>query len=396
MNLSFDNTKIAFAHKSDKELKKAYRLFQTFGYPFIVNQGPKLANLALSLRLPIRGLIKNTLFAQFCGGETIAESYPSAQQLFQNGIGAILDYSVEGEGTPEDFVNSFDELMKVITEAADRPEYPFAVFKCTAIGSFSMLQSATSSIRSGDFLSFKNTTEYKSFEQRFKDLCEHAFKTNTKLFIDAEESYIQDAIDEITYEQMALYNTETAIVYNTIQLYRTGRIAEMKKRIAKARAEGYKIAFKLVRGAYMEKEAQRAEEKGYVNPIQKTKQDSDRDYDTAIKLCFDNRDVVSLCAGTHNEESSLLLAQLLNDNDVSINDDRFWFAQLYGMSDHISYNLAASGYNVAKYLPYGPIKEVLPYLSRRAKENSSVKGQAGRELSLITSELKRRKLSKKS
>ncbi len=393
MNLSFDNTEVAFAHKSNAELKKAYRLFQTFNYPFLVNYGPKITNWALSLGLPIKGLIKNTLFAQFCGGETIAESYPSAKQLYENGIGAILDYSVEGEGTADDFARALGELQRVIIEATDKPEYPFAVFKCTGIGSFQMLENVTAAIRNKKDTTYRDELDYQHFRSRFVALCKLAYENNTKLFVDAEETWIQDAIDEITYENMAVYNRDKTIIYNTIQLYRTDRIPEMKLRIEEARIGGYKVGFKLVRGAYMEKEAARAKELGYTNPIQPTKQDTDDDYDAAIKLCYDNRDVVSICAGTHNEKSSLYLANLLNEGDIEKNDDRFWFAQLYGMSDHISYNLAAAGYNVAKYLPYGPIKEVLPYLSRRAQENSSVKGQAGRELSLITSELKRRKLA---
>lgn len=393
MNLSFDNTEVAFAHKSNSDLKKAYRLFQTFGFPFLVNHGPKLTNFALSIGLPIKGLIKNTLFAQFCGGETIAESYPSAKQLYENGIGAILDYSVEGEGTGEDFAKALGELQKVIIEATDKPEYPFAVFKCSGIGSFQMLENVTLAIREKADTTYRDDLDYLHFRSRFEALCKLAFENNTKLFVDAEETWIQDAIDEITYQNMAIYNRDKTIVYNTIQLYRTDRIPEMKSRIEEARVGGYKLGFKLVRGAYMEKEAARALENGYTNPIQKSKQDTDEDYDAAIKLCYDNRDIVSICAGTHNEKSSLYLAQLLQEGDIAKNDDRFWFAQLYGMSDHISYNLAAAGYNVAKYLPYGPIKEVLPYLSRRAQENSSVKGQAGRELSLITSELKRRKLA---
>lgn len=393
MNLSFDNTERAFAHKSNGDLRKAYRLFQTFSYPSLVEYSPKLANLALSIGLPVKGLIKSTLFAQFCGGETIGESYPVAKQLYQSGIGAILDYSVEGEGRGEDFIQAFGELQKVIIEATDKPEYPFAVFKCTGIGMFSMLESVSGYIERGESTDKMDSLDYQYFHSRFEALCKLAYENRTKLFIDAEETWIQAAIDEITYANMAKYNTEDAIIYNTIQLYRKGRIEEIKYRIEEARAGGYKLGLKLVRGAYMEKEADRAEELGYDNPIQNSKADTDLDYDEAIRLCFDNRDVLYFCAGTHNEQSSKLLADLIEQNNLEKKDDRFWFAQLYGMSDHISFNLAHQGYNVAKYLPYGPVKEVLPYLSRRAQENSSVKGQAGRELSLIKSELKRRKLS---
>jgi proline dehydrogenase len=391
MNLSFDNTEVAFAHKSNKDLKKAYRLFQTFYYPFIVNQGPKLAAIAINLGLPIQGIIKRTLFAQFCGGETIPESSPSAKLLYKNGIGAILDYSVEGEGTGEDFAKAFGELQKVIIEATDKPEYPFAVFKCSGIGNFKMLENVTNAMRQEGNTTYRDDLDYQHFRSRFEALCKLAYENNTKLFVDAEETWIQDAIDEITYQNMAVYNKENAIIYNTIQLYRKERIPEMKYRIEEARIGEYKVGFKLVRGAYMEKESNRALALGYDDPIQNSKKETDEDYDEAIRLCFENRDVVSFCAGTHNEKSSLLLAQLIDEGDVAVNDDRFWFAQLYGMSDHISYNLAAAGYNVAKYLPYGPIIKVLPYLSRRAQENSSVKGQAGRELRLISAEISRRK-----
>jgi proline dehydrogenase len=391
MNVSFDNTEVAFAHKSNRDLKKAYRLFQTFYYPFIVIQGPKIAALALNLGLPIKGIIKRTLFAQFCGGETIAASSSSAKLLYKNGIGAILDYSVEGEGTGEDFAKAFGELQKVIIEATDKPEYPFAVFKCSGIGNFKMLENVTNAMRQEVNTTYRDDLDFQHFRSRFEALCKLAYENNTKLFVDAEETWIQDAIDEITYQNMAIYNREKTIVYNTIQLYRKDRLPEMKLRIEEARIGGYQLGFKLVRGAYMEKEAARAEKLVYDNPIQDSKEDTDAEYDAAIRLCFESRDVVSFCAGTHNEKSSLLLAQLIDESDVDVNDDRFWFAQLYGMSDHISYNLAAAGYNVAKYLPYGPIIKVLPYLSRRAQENTSVKGQAGRELRLISAEISRRK-----
>lgn len=391
MNVSFDNTEVAFAHKSNRDLRKAYRLFQTFYYPFIVIQGPKLAALALKLGLPIKGIIKRTLFAQFCGGETIAASSSSAKLLYKNGIGAILDYSVEGEGTGEGFAKAFGELQRVIIEATDKPEYPFAVFKCSGIGNFMMLEHVTKGIIEGTDTTYRDDLDYQHFRSRFEALCKLAYENNTKLFVDAEETWVQAAIDEITYQNMAIYNIDKTIVYNTIQLYRKDRLPEMKLRIEEARIGGYHLGFKLVRGAYMEKEAARAEELGYSNPIQDSKEDTDAEYDAAIRLCFENRDIVSICAGTHNEESSALLASLLAESSIDKKDDRFWFAQLYGMSDHISYNLAAADYNVAKYLPYGPIREVLPYLSRRAQENSSVKGQAGRELRLITAEIKRRK-----
>jgi len=389
MKLSFDDTQRAFAHKSNFDLQKAYRLFQTFSYPWLVNNGPKLANFALSIGLPINGLIKKTIFHQFCGGETITESAKSAIELHANGIGAILDYSVEGEADNHAYIAAFEELKKVILEAAHQPAYPFAVFKCTGIGSFNALVAASD----GGSLTAKQTEDLAELSTRVNQLCALAAHHKVKILIDAEETWIQQAIDELVVANMREFNHEQVIVYNTIQLYRTGRIAEIQRQIAAARASDYKIGFKLVRGAYMEKERLRAAEKGYVSPIQVSKENTDSDYDEALRLCFENRDVVSVMAGTHNEASSYLLAQLIADAQLDKKDDRFWFAQLYGMSDHISFNLAHAGYNVAKYLPYGPVKEVLPYLSRRAQENSSVKGQAGRELSLIITEIKRRKLA---
>ena len=389
MKLSFDDTQRAFAHKSNFDLQKAYRLFQTFSYPWLVNNGPKLANFALSIGLPINGLIKKTIFHQFCGGETITESAKSAIELHANGIGAILDYSVEGEADNHAYIAAFEELKKVILEAAHQPAYPFAVFKCTGIGSFNALVAASE----GGSLTAKQTEELAELSTRVNQLCALAAHHKVKILIDAEETWIQQAIDELAVANMREFNQEQVIVYNTIQLYRTGRIKEIQRQIEAARAGGYKLGFKLVRGAYMEKERLRAAEKGYVSPIQVSKENTDSDYDEALKLCFENKDVVSIMAGTHNESSSYLLAQLIADAQLDKKDDRFWFAQLYGMSDHISFNLAHAGYNVAKYLPYGPVKEVLPYLSRRAQENSSVKGQAGRELSLIITEMKRRKLS---
>lgn len=386
----FENTEKAFSHKSNVDLIKAYRLFQTFSYSFIVNYGPSIANWAIRIGIPIKPIIKKTIFHQFCGGESIEESNQFAKKLYEHGIGAILDYSVEGEGTIDNFLKTFEELKRVINEAADKPEYPFAVFKSSGIGSFSVLAAKSANEK----LSLEQQNQYDQLVERINFLCKYAHQNKVKLLIDAEETWIQDAIDEIVYSNAKEFNHDDIIVYNTIQLYRKGRIEEIIKQIDLARKFGYKIGFKLVRGAYMEKEADRAQQMNYPNPIQDTKKDSDNDYNQALKICFENRDIVAVMAGTHNEESSLLLAELIENNNISKSDDRFWFAQLYGMSDHISYNLAHKGFNVAKYLPYGPVKEVLPYLSRRAQENSSVKGQSSRELTLIRQELKRRKALK--
>lgn len=390
MKLSFDNTERAFAHKSNTDLWKAYRLFQSFSYPFLVKNGPRIANWAMNVGLPIKSLIRKTVFHQFCGGESIADSDSCARELHQHNIGAILDYSVEGEGTNDDFIHTFQELERVIMEASSRPEYPFAVFKCSGIGPFSVLAAKASSSE----LTKEQEIAYHQFVERFNRLCQLASDHHVKLLIDAEETWIQKTIDDLVYANAQSFNQEEIVVYNTIQLYRKGRIEEIKKQIDCAREQGYKLGFKLVRGAYMEKESTRAIELEYPNPIQDSKEATDQDYDAALRLCFEHRDILSIMAGTHNEKSSHLLAQLIEDHQLDHADDRFWFAQLYGMSDHISYNLAYEGFNVAKYLPYGPVKEVLPYLSRRAQENSSVKGQSSRELTLILREIKRRKALK--
>jgi len=390
LSLSFADTEVAFKHKSNLDLKKSYTLFKVLEFPIIVNYAPKLARFFINMKLPIKSFIKNTVFQQFCGGETIEESNNFAKKLHINKIGSILDYSVEGEGIMSDFIKTFEELKLVINEAANKPEYPFAVFKSSGIGSFSVL--AAKSIN--EKLSLEQQNQFDQLVERMNFLCKYAYQNKVKLLIDAEETWIQDAVDEIVYANAKEFNQDNIIVYNTIQLYRKGRIKEITKQIDLARKFGYKIGFKLVRGAYMEKEALRALKFNYPNPIHDTKADTDRDYNLALEICFKNRDVVSIMAGTHNEKSSLLLAELIDNNNISKSDDRFWFAQLYGMSDHISYNLANEGFNVAKYLPYGPVKEVLPYLSRRAQENSSVKGQSSRELSLINQEIKRRKAIK--
>ena len=386
MSLSFANSELAFKHKSNLDLKKSYLLFKALEFPIIVNYAPKLVNFLINMKLPIKGLIKKTVFQQFCGGETIEESNYFAKKLHRNNIGSILDYSVEGEGVLDDFIKTFEELKLVINEAASKPEYPFAVFKSSGIGLFSVLASKSANKK----LPPEEQKQYDEIVERINFLCKLAYQNKVKLLIDAEETWIQDAVDEIVYKNAEEFNSDDIIIYNTIQLYRKGRIKEIIKQIDLARKFGYKIGFKLVRGAYMEKEAKRAHQMSYPNPIQDTKKDSDNDYNQALKICFENRDIVAVMAGTHNEESSLLLAELIENNNISKSDDRFWFAQLYGMSDHISYNLAHKGFNVAKYLPYGPVKEVLPYLSRRAQENSSVKGQSSRELTLIRQELKRR------
>lgn len=387
--LSFDNTEIAFQLKSDKELKRAHLLFRFFGAKWLIAIAPILTKIALSLRLPIKGLIKSTVFAQFCGGETISECSDTSEQLWSCKVGTILDYSVEGADDEASLDATKNEIINTINEAALHEHICFSVFKVTGISRFSLLEK----INNRSPLSPDEVAEKQRVDNRFDAICQAAHDKNVCLLVDAEESWIQDAIDHMVEEAMLKYNKEKAVVYNTLQMYRHDRVAYLKKCIAETQGNNVYAGFKLVRGAYMEKERKRAEEKNYESPIQPDKEACDNDYNKALEICIEHIERVSICAGTHNEHSSQYLATLMAEKGLLNNDERIYFSQLLGMSDHISFNLVNAGYNVAKYVPYGPVKEVLPYLTRRAQENSSVAGQAGRELTLITKELERRKLS---
>lgn len=384
--LSFSDTETAFKYKTDSQLKTSKFVFSLFKYDFLVKQGPAISSFCLKAGLPIKGIIKKTVFSQFCGGENIDECSSTVDNIWKHNVAAILDYSVEGEGTEEAFEANAEEINKIIIKTKGKPEFPFCVFKPSGIASITLLEK----VDAGKKLDETELDNYYKTCRRFETLCETAAHNDVRLFIDAEESWIQDTVDKITNEMMKKYNTQKTLIYNTVQLYRKGRVDFIKKCIEDARQNGYFLGFKLVRGAYIEKEWNRAAQMGYENPIHNNKFNCDLDFNEALKLCFENRDIVSICAGTHNENSSLQLVKMMNDAAIENNDKRFWFAQLYGMSDTISFNLAAHGYNVVKYLPYGPIHSVMPYLGRRARENSSMAGQMGRELNAISAELKRR------
>jgi len=387
--VSFDNTQLAFISKNDAELNKSYLLFKLISYPTLVNYGGGLAPLAL--RLGFKGLLKNTIFKQFIGGENIADCNQTISQLAKYKIGTILDYSVEGKESETDFDHCCTETIETIHRAKNDSNIPFCVFKVTGLARLDLLEK----VSSGTGLSASETDEFNRVKERVRKICEEAFNNNKPLFIDAEDSWIQKAIDDLANENMAAFNKKSAIIYNTFQLYRKDRLNYLKQSFEVGKANGYFIGAKLVRGAYMEKERERAIQKNYPSPINNTKEDSDRDYDLALEFCVEHIDRIGLCAGTHNEKSSMHLVNLMAKKNIPSNDQRIYFSQLLGMSDHISYNLSQGGYNVAKYVPYGPVKEVLPYLIRRAQENTSVKGQTGRELSLIMKEKERRKTVKK-
>jgi len=389
--LSFENTAIAFKGKDDAALRRSYWLFKLIGNPSLVRIGGTLTNVALGIGFPIGWLIKNNIFAQFCGGETVEECKAASARLADYGIGTILDYSVEGKEKESDFDATADEIIRTIEAAKGNPHIPFCVFKVTGVARFELLERQNEVVRGTlTQLSEKDQAEWSRVVQRVLRICQAAYDADQRIFIDAEDSWIQDAIDALCHDMMEKFNHQAPIVYNTVQLYRHDRLAFLKSAHEWARAKGLHYAVKLVRGAYMEKEGKRAAELGYPNPIQPSKAATDNDFNAGIRYCLDNLQNMALCCGSHNEESSMLLAQWMEERGVVKNDNRVAFAQLFGMSDHISYNLADAGYNVVKYLPYGPIKEVMPYLLRRAQENTSVKGQTSRELGLILKERKRR------
>ncbi len=383
--ISFDNTENAFKAKSNSDLNRSYWLFKMVSNPGLVKFGSVAAPIGLAIGF--KGLIKNTIFKQFVGGENITECDKTIAELGKYNIGTILDYSVEGKESEADFDACCKETIETIHKAKNDKHIPFSVFKVTGLARFALLEK----VSANETLTDAEAKEYEKVKQRVYQISKEAHAANQPLFIDAEESWIQPAIDTLADENMALFNKERAIVYNTFQLYRKDRLDFLKQTIAKGKANGFHVGAKLVRGAYMEKERARAIEKNYPSPIQDTKEDSDRDYNLALAECVKNIDMMGLCAGTHNEKSSLYLIELLNKYAIASHDKRVYFSQLLGMSDHISYNLALANYNVAKYVPYGPVKEVLPYLIRRAQENTSVKGQTGRELGLIMKEKERRR-----
>lgn len=390
--ISFENTEVAFSGKSNKDLKRGHLLFRVIAYPWMVKFGAWFTHFAFKVHLPVKGIIKRTIFRQFCGGESINECDAAISHLDKYGIGTILDYSVEGKESDADFESTTNEIIQTIRKATNNVKIPFAVFKVTGIARFSLLEKANDITY---ILQEKDQKEYNQTLARVERICQVAHDAGVPVFIDAEETWIQDAIDRMATTMMRKFNKERAIVFNTVQMYRHDRLEHLRGAIEHAIQEKYHYGVKLVRGAYMEKERARAEQKGYPSPIQNDKNSTDKDYDSALRLILDNLKHCSLCAGTHNEESSQHLVQLLIEKGIDKSNPSVYFAQLLGMSDHISFNLSHEGYKVAKYVPYGPVKEVMPYLLRRAQENTSVAGQTGRELSLIEREVKRRKAAKK-
>jgi len=382
----FDNTVTAFKLKSDSELDRAYFLFKMISKEPLVRIGTVATKFALNLNLPVEGLIRSTVFDHFCGGVNEKDCLSVVDRLYAAGVSAVLDYSVEGKEEEIQFDKTMEKVLELTRFAEKKSAMPFSVFKPTGFGRFKVWQKITEN----KDLSEAEKAEWDRIKLRYEKVCKTAYDCNISLLIDGEESWMQDAADDLCEEMMLKYNKEKPIVFNTLQCYRWDRLDYLKEQHNKARVKGYRLGFKVVRGAYMEKENDRAEEQNYPSPICESKSVTDDNFNKVMQYILDNLDDISLFLGTHNEESSILAMELLELKGISKNDPRVWFGQLYGMSDHISFNLATEGYNVAKYIPFGPVKDVMPYLIRRAEENTSVAGQTSRELTLLKKEKARR------
>ena len=386
----FDNTEFAFQAKSNQDLKKAHFLYKMIGNPSLTKLGGTVFNsMPFVVNLPlVKPIIKNTIYTQFVGGETADEAVKVANELYKYGVSSILDYSVEGQTEEADFDHARDVMLNLVELAKNNPSIPFVVFKPTGLGRIGLWKK----VGKRATLTPQEAQSWDNTKARFKAICAKGFEADVNIMIDAEETWMQDAADELTDEMMMKYNKKRPVIWNTLQMYRHDRLAYLKEMFTKAEQENYYLGYKIVRGAYMEKERAVAQENGYPSPIQPNKESSDRDYDAAIEFITEHHQRFGLFAGTHNENSCELLINKMKEKGIASDNPNFWFGQLFGMSDNISFNLAHLGYNIAKYLPYGPIKEVMPYLLRRAQENTSVAGQTGRELGLIEKELKRRKI----
>jgi len=385
--ISFDNTENAFSYKSDRELKRADFLFSLINYNWLTKLGTKLTPWAFRMHLPIKGIVRSSIFAQFCGGETLDECALTTEKLSRHHVETILDYGVEAKETDEEFEKTTREISKAIEFAGKNHHVPFASIKITGICAMGLLEK----LHAKQPLTSEEQNAWEKTKERFHRLSKTANDNNVGLMVDAEETWIQNPINDLANAMMKEFNHDKVSVLNTFQLYRTDQLDYLKQSLEMAKAGNYILGAKLVRGAYMEKERRRAAERGEVCLIQKDKNDTDRDYDAAIEFCIDNIDRICVCIGSHNEKSNLLGAELAMKKGIPAGHPHLQFSQLLGMSDNITFNLAHAGYNVTKYVPFGPVKDVVPYLMRRAQENTSVGGMSSRELMLIRKELKRRR-----
>lgn len=387
-NQLFDNTKIAFQLKSDSELERAYFLFKMISHEPLVKIGTAATNFALKAHLPVEGLIRSTVFDHFCGGVNEEDCLPVIDKMFSKGVCSVLDFSVEGKEVESHFDAAMEKTLKIIRFSDEKEAMPIAVFKPTGFGRFKLYEK----VGAGALLTPEETKEWERVVARYHKVCKLAKEKDVEILIDAEESWMQDAADNLVEDMMRTYNTEKPIVYNTLQLYRWDRLDYLKQLHKRAQENQFYVGVKIVRGAYMEKERDRAKDKGYQSPICQTKEATDISFNDTLTYILKHLNDISVFVGTHNEYSCYLALDLMQQLNIDKKDNRVWFGQLYGMSDHISFNLANQGYNVAKYVPFGPVKDVMPYLIRRAEENTSVAGQTSRELSLLKQEKARRKL----
>jgi proline dehydrogenase len=385
-NISFEDTAVAFRYKSRKDLQRANFIFSVINHPWVSAVAIFLVRLSLALRLPVESIIRGTVFSHFCGGESIAESKKTIEQLDAYGVKTILDYSVEGEKSETGFDITMNEILRTIEEAHHSQHIPFSVFKVTGVASAELLEK----IQNKEKLTADEEQAFSRVQHRINEICGKAFKCNIPVLIDAEETWMQNTIDLLAYQMMEKYNRQRALVYNTYQLYRTASLKNLREAYHNATMHNYFLGAKLVRGAYMEKERDRAKKEGYDSPIFPDKDKTDTAFNQALAFCMDHKQRIALMCGSHNEYSNYYLTVLMEKHSLNNNDGRVWFSQLLGMSDNISFNLANAGYNVAKYVPYGPVRAVMPYLFRRAEENTAVAGQSSRELILIKKEMRRR------
>jgi proline dehydrogenase len=388
MRSIFENTATAFSIKSDTSLERAYFLFKLISLQPLVKLGTAITNFALKAHLPVKGLIRATVFDHFCGGVNEYDCEPVMERMYSKKVFSVLDYSVEGKATEANFDQVVRKINGLIVFAKTKPYIPFVVFKPTAIGNILLYEKVGNKV----LLTPEEILLWQKVQERFYSICKTAYEHKTPLLIDGEESWMQDAADGIVYNMMKEFNKDEAYIYNTLQAYRWDRMEYLQNLYSKAKTEGFKLGIKVVRGAYMEKERLKASEKGYKSPICETKQATDDNYNEIVSYMVSHLDEISIFLGTHNEHSTYLLMELMKQKKLNISDSRIWFGQLYGMSDHISYNLSEHSYNVSKYLPFGPVRDVMPYLMRRAEENTSVAGQTNRELDLLGKERKRRKI----
>jgi proline dehydrogenase len=402
-DISFDNTEIAFAYKSDKDLKHSHWLYRLMAKPWLVNLGTRLAPWSIRVGLPVKGLIRKTISRQFIGGETLEQTVPVAKKLAKYNVEVILDYAVEGKEGEHNYEHACDEFIRVINFAATQPNVPFMSVKVTGMARFALMEKIHELMNSSvadslikryaaalEQLPSEEQNEWQKVVERIIRICKAADKANVGFLVDAEETWIQGPLDALTMLMMDEYNKTKLVVWNTLQMYRHDRLEFLYNSYEAAKERSFLLGMKLVRGAYMEKERKRAQEKGYASPIYPNKDATDKGFNDAVRFCIDHLEQTGIMIATHNDYSNMLGVELIQQKGLPLNHSHVHFSQLYGMSDNITFNLAKAGCHVSKYLPFGPIRDVVPYLMRRAQENTSVGGQTSRELNLVETEIKRR------